>query len=521
MASTNLILLRTLISSVFCCLLIPYPVLANQNGDYVISIYQSRMLQDKTSKVNRSEAVAHMNEHLLKYEKEAEKAAKQNSQMLVLPEYCLYADIKDFNRRSIENFLEPVPDPAVTFPWTPCDIENATDDMVIQKRLSCMAKKNKIYIVANTGDRQSCNRTVDYGCPYDNRFQFNTNVVYAPNGTLISRYRKKHLYFEPYFNEPRVAEHGVFETPFGRFASIVCFDIYYEDTFNELIQRQNVRNILFLNLWFSLPPLFLSVPFHSSAAWGANINLISANIIVDSPGKEISFTIGGSGFYSATSGYSYRQTPGLLTETMSNLKPGSLSNFNRVPKRKTPAPPTNQNVTIFSVGLMKVNSVRLVDQKGLISVCKGEFCCALDYEFASQPNASVEYMLGATNFADGSRQYDAQACSLCVKHSDKMCEGLPVNEDVQFARFKHLRLFANLFKTPFLYPQVTVINGSSYRVLQQKMYYDSGEMSLTDTAPLHSMSLLGRIYPPHVSGTSHPIISRALIIGLVVFLSLS
>lgn len=59
----------------------------------------------------------------------------------------------------------------------------------VQERLSCLAKENSIYIVANIGDKKPCN-TTDPQCPRDGRYQYNTNVVFDSEGRLTARYHK-------------------------------------------------------------------------------------------------------------------------------------------------------------------------------------------------------------------------------------------------------------------------------------------------------------------------------------------
>lgn len=59
----------------------------------------------------------------------------------------------------------------------------------MQERLSCMARSNSIYVVANIGDKKPCNSS-DPGCPRDGRYQYNTNVVFDSEGKLVARYHK-------------------------------------------------------------------------------------------------------------------------------------------------------------------------------------------------------------------------------------------------------------------------------------------------------------------------------------------
>jgi pantetheine hydrolase len=62
----------------------------------------------------------------------------------------------------------------------------------VQERLSCLAKNNSIYVVANMGDKKPCN-TSDSHCPPDGRFQYNTDVVFDSQGKLVARYHKVQL----------------------------------------------------------------------------------------------------------------------------------------------------------------------------------------------------------------------------------------------------------------------------------------------------------------------------------------
>ena len=49
-------------------------------------------------------------------------------------------------------FSEPIPEPGLGPDWVPCDSEDSGFSITTQKELSCMAKDNEIYVVANMVD---------------------------------------------------------------------------------------------------------------------------------------------------------------------------------------------------------------------------------------------------------------------------------------------------------------------------------------------------------------------------------
>ncbi|KAH3736027.1 hypothetical protein DPMN_042587 [Dreissena polymorpha] len=133
-------------------------------------------------------------------------------------------------------FLENIPDGPLS--WNPCEEPDRFSDTSVLKVLSCRAKTSGIYIVANMGDIKPCSKVKDPFCPRDGRYQFNTNVVFDDKGCLIARYHKRNIYDEtPLFDPAPKNEFVFFHTDFGRFGTVICFDLLHENPTQTLIEQ--------------------------------------------------------------------------------------------------------------------------------------------------------------------------------------------------------------------------------------------------------------------------------------------
>lgn len=120
----------------------------------------------------------------------------QGAQIIVFPEDGLQGF--NFSRTSIGAYLETVPDPEQES-WNPCleplrhnntevgvlGLLQASETLIqmclaqVLQQLSCMARRNDLYLVANMADLQPCSTSAaPSSCPSDGRWQFNTNVVF-------------------------------------------------------------------------------------------------------------------------------------------------------------------------------------------------------------------------------------------------------------------------------------------------------------------------------------------------------
>ncbi|GAB1608292.1 vascular non-inflammatory molecule 3-like [Argonauta hians] len=463
--------------------------------------------------ISRTKAIKEMKTILNEYEDIAKRAHQEGVDILVFPENGLITNYKAYSRSGIEKFLDTIPEPNKDNPWIPCDNPNQHPRTEIQEVISCIAKRNKIYLLVNLGDKQPCNNTADPNCPSDGYYQYNTNVVYSSEGALVSRYHKKHLFYEPYYNSPKTAEYSVFETPFGRFASIVCFDIFYNDTLINLVENYNVSNILFPNLWFDYTPFFLSVLFHNSIAKALNINLISANSKIN--GLFSIENHGGSGIFTPHHDeYIYKP----FTSTPSD---GYISSIVQDTQANTSFPwppmrpvPTSDNSDVKETTMSQyfpVSAVILKKDSGVVSVCKFGACCSLEYQFIANRTSpfDVNYILAINNKEnvdlDNPEGDYTQSCVLCPVHKEKISclMILPKNVPESYLSFSKLKMTAHNFSTNYLFPHITTFNSVSSYDINKSWWHDKGQIGNTKTIEkLFTAVILGRQFPRTTSSSS-------------------
>uniref|UniRef100_A0A2K5MPU2 CN hydrolase domain-containing protein n=1 Tax=Cercocebus atys TaxID=9531 RepID=A0A2K5MPU2_CERAT len=175
--------------------------------------------------VSKEEGLLLMNKNIDVLERAVKLAAKQGAHIIVTPEDGIDGWV--FTRESIYPYLEDIPDPGVN--WIPCREPWRFGNTPVRQRLSCLAKDNSIYVVANIGDMKPCNAS-DPQCPPDGRYQYNTDVVFDSQGKLVARYHKYNLFApEIQFDFPKDSKLVTFDTPFGKSGIFTCFDIFSHD----------------------------------------------------------------------------------------------------------------------------------------------------------------------------------------------------------------------------------------------------------------------------------------------------
>ncbi len=143
------------------------------------------------------------NENLAKAEWRIREAAGRGAQVICLQElfrtqyFCREEDAELFA------LAEPIPGPTTT-------------------RLGMLASELKIVVIASLFERRAPG------------LYHNTAVVIGGDGEILGLYRKMHipddpLYYEKFYFTPGDLGFPAFDTPFGRIATLVCWDQWYPE----------------------------------------------------------------------------------------------------------------------------------------------------------------------------------------------------------------------------------------------------------------------------------------------------
>ncbi|XP_066461667.1 pantetheinase-like [Eleutherodactylus coqui] len=479
-------LLPSLLICVACILRFSYSL-----DTFVAAVYEHVPFFPDPSQalVTQEEALALMNRNIDVLERAVITAAQKGAHIIVTPEYAICCF--DLSRETVFPYLEDIPDPAVN--WIPCNDPHRFGQAPVQKRLSCIAKNNSIYFAANIGDKKPCN-TTDSSCPPDGYYFYDTTVVFDPEGKLIARYNKYHLFFgESQFNVPEKPEISTFDTPFGKFGIFICYDILFYNPAVVLVTQHNVDTIIFTTAWFNTLPHYSAIHFHSSWALAMRSNLLSSNI------HDITLDMTGSGIFSPNmlGQYYYNKTVNeghlLISELNSytrNITGWSPVTWHEYASQiKKPLPSSKvfrQNLLLDSYTM-----IELTDPRGYTSVCHHHLCCHLNYSMLEKRNDEV-YVLGAYDGYHGPHQvFYVEICTLVKCTSLETCH---VATDTAYTKFEFFSL-AGTFQSTIVYPEV-LLSGVQLDLKIFQVLKDGRLVSRRKVCSkaLLSVNLLGRNY---------------------------
>ncbi|XP_077000139.1 vascular non-inflammatory molecule 3-like isoform X2 [Tamandua tetradactyla] len=373
----------------------------------------------------------------------------------------------------------------------------------VQERLSCLARNNSIYVVANIGDKKPCNAS-DAWCPCDGRYQYNTDVVFDSEGRLVARYHKYNLFAsEVQFDFPKDSEHVTFDTPFGKFGVFTCFDIFSHDPAVVVVDELQVDSVVFPTAWSNTLPLLLSAPFHSAWARALRVNLLAANT------HHTSMHMTGSGIYTPDAVQVYHYD--METESGQLM----LAELRSRPRRE-PSYPETVEWSAYASGIQpflseqsdfsgeiyfdKFTFTQLKKNTGNYTICQKDLCCHLSYRM-SEKRVDEVFALGAfdgLHTVEG--HYYLQICILlkCQTTDLRTC-GEPVGS--AFTKFEEFSL-SGTFGTSYVFPQLVLSGGQ----LAPERHYEvsrDGRLSCRSGIPLPVLvlALYGRVFekdPPRL-----------------------
>ncbi|KAG7457454.1 hypothetical protein MATL_G00227310 [Megalops atlanticus] len=440
---------------------------------YVAAVYEHRVVLNArpAERLSRSAALRHMQQNLDVFEEQVTAAAKQGAQIIVFPEDAIHGF--NFSRESVAGYLQTVPDPAAVR-WSPCSDPSRFPNTEVLHRLSCMARDSALFVVANLPDRQPCDAGSDRRCPPDGRYQFNTDVVFSDNGTIVARYHKHNLYFEAAFDAPAEPELVTFHTPFaGRFGVFTCFDILFAEPALALVEARGVRQLVYPTAWMNQLPLLAAVQFQRSFSYAAGVTLLAANV------RSAALGMTGSGIFTPWQALYHHDTRGetgkLLVATVPVLDPDAAGGtgggplplpFSGYPEPEfclreggeceggggafpeAPAVPSST----FAAEMMYDNFTMalLEGSAGNVTVCDGALCCHL--LFRRSGAADEPYALAAfqgLHVVHGT--YALEVCALvrCAGPAPSGCGG-----EVDHAHTLMDFWLAGTFSTRHVFPGV-------------------------------------------------------------------
>ncbi|GFS32492.1 biotinidase [Nephila pilipes] len=412
---------------------------------------------------------------------QATKIAKsKGADIIDFPEYGIFPEC---NRAQTPFFCEVIPDP-LEGKYNPCVDQQQFADRPQLVTLSCMARNNSMVVHANMGDIYQCEGEPD--CPPDGHMQFNTNVAFDRDGTLLVRYRKEHLWLEWAMNLPKFKQNPVFKTDFGTFLSYVCYDLFLGRII-EVETEDKVDGVVFSTYWENTMPLEMTVGYFQSWVMGTNLTLIAAGIqhpgqkslgsgIFHGPYGALAYTFNPDAISKLVvarvprRGYALTEPESSITAVMQN---GTTYDFMsdgddvEIEGSENILPPwqTQLDDRYHVINMENYTLIKITEPSARLEGCNNGMCCMLDY---SAENITQNYYMAIFNGTQRTFQslyWAEEDCMLvrCDPADGRECAAYPLRAEVVF---HHVYLRAN-FSTPYIYPSVI---GDRFRLVSRRQW---------------------------------------------------
>jgi predicted amidohydrolase len=218
----------------------------------------------KVACIQRDVEIGNIEGNLKKSLQLINEACGNGAKLIVLPETCNSGYYFD-NREEAFSLSEQIPEGPTT------------------KSLIKVAQEKDVYIVTGINER-------------DGSDLYNTAVLIGPEG-LIGKYRKLHLWGDEYlWFEPGNLGLPVFHTPIGRIGIIICYDMWFPETFR-ILEAQGADIVCIPTNWVtndSLPdnmknfgPILGMAAAHSNGIFVAAADRIGTERGNEFPGKSV------------------------------------------------------------------------------------------------------------------------------------------------------------------------------------------------------------------------------------------
>lgn len=401
-----------------------------------------------------------VNENLDIYARVAKIAAENDAQIIVFPEDGLM----DGPPLRLRKVVEDIPDPMTldSNKNNPCSNPKLFPGLDILIKLSCIAKENNLYLVANYGTREACNTTNYKLCPETGDLLLNTNVVFDNDGRFIRRYRKWNLFVES-FDRAKEIENVYFDTPYGRFGLSICFDMMFKRPAIDLVEKYKIDTMLFPTWWYDEFPMLTATQFQDAWSLYNRVNLVASNVHKRELGSV------GSGIYS-TNGKFITTSPSdnepkLLLANLpiknhlhSNDELSQCIDFKPQKiefksKQQSPAY-QHSNYKLYKSDLV----YPLEKSEDKYTACQNEVCCTVDYKILQRHPASVSgslVLIIRDSLRGGTFRWYEQVCLVASVQAnpDQSSESLKNTKYLSspIASFERLSINAT-FNTPYVYP---------------------------------------------------------------------
>ena len=456
---------------------------------YTAAVYEHATFF-KSGVQTRSQALEVMMENIAVFQEQSRLAKEKGADIIVFPEDGLYGWA--FTRNEIYLYLDDIPNPSsLTTSWNPCTEPDLFENTEVTHILSCMARNFSIAVVANMGDVKYCSKTSDPNCPNDGRYQFNTDVAFDTDGTLLASYHKVHLFSieKTYFNVPQ-PEAVTFMTSFGvRFGVFTCFDLLFHDP--AIVLGESVRNIVFPTAWMDGLPTLISIGIQQGWSRALSVNFLAANQ------HYPTYRMTGSGIYSSGDALQYIHD---MQTSEGHLLVARVPDAD-LPKHNFQESSTESNLDHSSdetfTSMLRDDPytfVKLSGAHGTVSVCTPGLCCQANYSTTSEnPFENEMFAFGVFNnhhkYPGG---YYIQACILlkCASMEEQSCGSSTTTSSTIFKSFA---IEGNFSNETYVYPEVIL---SDLQIVSGKETEYSGHKMVVSSfnKPLLSAMLFGRTY---------------------------